>query len=183
MTARAKNPERVLDKVHECRFFLVQMADHEELLDTEKFLFCLSAFMSAFRTIAFRLYGVTENRLGEASKHRLKDRLHSHSEVNFLIMRTNVELHEDGAVVFQRYTVHASDSVPMVADRFGRDADRFASRFGSRYGQGVVIRRAAGWQFAENSKNLIELCHDALEAMEGFIRQVLTTEPSTVQSV
>jgi len=39
MTARAKNPERVLDKVRECRFFLVQMADYEELLDSEKFLF------------------------------------------------------------------------------------------------------------------------------------------------
>src|SRR6267378_908698 len=100
MTARAKNPERVLDKVRECRFFLVQMADYEELLDSEKFLFCLSAFMSAFR-----LYGVTENRLGEAAKHRLKHQLHGHSEINFLILRTNVELHEDGAVVFQRFTV------------------------------------------------------------------------------
>lgn len=183
MIAKAKNPERVLDKVRECRFFLVHMDYYEKALDTEKFLYCLSAFMSAFRTIVFRLYGVTENRLGKAAEHRLKDQLYSHSEINFLIARTNVELHEDGVVVFQRFTVHASDPVPSVADRFGRDADRFGSRFGSRYGDGVVVRRAVGWQFAENSKNLIELCHDALEAMEGFIRQVLTTDPSTVRSV
>jgi hypothetical protein len=35
---------------------------------------------------------------------------------------------------------------------------------------------AAGWQFAENPKNLIELCHNALEAIEVFIRLALTKE-------
>ncbi len=69
MAANATNPERVVDKVRECQFFLVQMADCEQDLDTDKFLYCLSAFLSAFRTISFRLYGVAENRLGKDAKN------------------------------------------------------------------------------------------------------------------
>lgn len=179
MAARAKNPERVLDKARECRFFLTQMAEYEKAKDTEKFLYCLSAFMSAFRTIAFRLYGVAENRHGIPAKHALKSQLHSNQEIAFLLERTNVELHEDGVVVFQRFTVRAADPSPATRERF---AGRFVSRWGWREGQGAVISRLDGWQFAENPKNLVELCHDALEAMEMFIRQVLTAEPSGAQA-
>ncbi len=57
MAANATNPERVVDKVR------------EQDLDTDKFLYCLSAFLSAFRTISFRLYGVAENRLGKDAKN------------------------------------------------------------------------------------------------------------------
>jgi hypothetical protein len=171
MTPRATNPERVLDKVRESRFFLVQMDNHEKALDTEKFLYCLSAFLSAFRTITFRLYGVTEHKHSKEKARLLLSQLKNHPEIGFLMSRRDVEVHEDGAVVFQRFTVHAADPVPQVMDKY---ADRFASRFGSRYAQGVVIRRAAGWQFAGNPKNLIELGHDALDAIEVFIRQVLT---------
>lgn len=179
MVAGAKNPDRVLDKAREARFFLVQMADYEQALDTEKFLYCLSAFMSAFRTVAFRLYGVTENLKGTGAKQTLKDQLHGHPEIKFLIERTNVELHEDGAVVFQRYTMQVSDPEPVRWRRdTSRDSNRFRSRFGSRYSEAVIVRQAAGWQFAGSSKNLIELCHDGIEAMEGFITQVLATGPN-----
>lgn len=176
MTASAKNPERVLDKVRECHFFLVQMAGYEGAADTEKFLYCLSAFMSAFRTIANRLYGVAENKLGIAVKHALKERLHDHPEIRFLIERTNVELHEDGVVVFQRFSVHPMDNPSRwMRDRF---AARYVSRWGWREGRGMVISKQEGWRFAENPKNLIELCHDGLEAIETFIREILTTEPA-----
>ena len=112
MVARAKNPDRVLDKVREARFFLVQMASYEQALDTEKFLYCLNAFISAFRTIAFRLYGVTENLSGPGGKRTLKCQLHGHAEIKFPVERTNVELHEDGVVVFQRYTTQVSSPEP-----------------------------------------------------------------------
>jgi hypothetical protein len=178
--ASARNPERVQDKVREAHFFLVEMANYERAFDTEKFLYCLSAFMSAFRTIAFRLYGVTENLNGSLAKNALRTQLHGHSDIRFLIERTNVELHEDGVVVFQRY--HASVAPPETT-RWGRDwgrrDERFCSRLGSRYSEAVVVRQPAGWQFAGSSKNLIELCHDGLEAMEGFIGQVLATNRQT----
>jgi len=64
MYQKAKNPDRIVEKIYECRYFLALMADYEEKLDAEKLLYCLSAFLSAFRTSAFRLYGVTEHKLG-----------------------------------------------------------------------------------------------------------------------
>jgi hypothetical protein len=94
-----------------------------------------------------------------------------------------VELHEDGAVVLQKYTVHAANTIPSHDDTWFRMTKKSRSRFGS--GHGVVIRRAAGWQFAEDVKNIIELCHDALEELEGVIRQVLEaniTAPTTACS-
>jgi hypothetical protein len=174
MTAVAKNPQRVLDKVRECHFFLVEMAIHEKSLETEKFLYCLSAFMSSFRTITNRLYGVTENKLGKAAQEALKVQLRNNRDIHFLVCRTNVELHEDGAVVLQRFTIHAADPIPSRDDPWFRTIEKPRSRFGS--GHGVVIRRASGWQFAEDAKSIVEMCHDGLEALEGFIRQVLETD-------
>jgi hypothetical protein len=55
-------------------------------------------------------------------------------------------------------------------------ADKFLSRWGWRKGQGVIIRKAAGWQFQGNTKNLIELCHDALEAVEIITRQAIVKQ-------
>lgn len=175
MTTGATNPERVWDKVRECRFFLIQMAEHEKAKETDKFLYCLSAFLSAFRTIAFRLYGVVQRRFDGAAKHALKNRLHSHAEISFLIERTNVELHEDGVLVFERFTVHGVDHFPRETGRF---SGRFRARFGPRLG--IVIHPAEGWQFAENPMNLVELCRDGLEAMESATREVMT-EPSATR--
>jgi hypothetical protein len=167
MTAAARNPQRVADKVRECRFFLVEMAIHEKSLETEKFLYCLSAFLSSFRTVTYRLYGVTENKLGKAAQEALKAQLRNNHDIHFLVRRTNVELHEDGAVVLQKYTIHAADPIPSHDDTWFRTTKKPRSRFGSRHG--VVIRRAAGWQFAEDVKNIAKLCHDALEALEEII--------------
>jgi hypothetical protein len=184
MTARAKKPEGVLEKVRECRFFLVQMTTHEAALDTEAFLSNLSAFLNAFQTAAFRLYGVTENRNGKDASLALQSQLRRHPEIGFLMSQRNVEVHEDGATVHQWFTVHVGDvSVPSLwGPQLGQNTDWLPSSFGSRSGQGVVIRRAAGWQFAGSPKNLIELCHDTLDAMEGFIRQALPTDPCTTQT-
>jgi hypothetical protein len=184
MTANAKNPDRVFDKARECRFFLVQMAEYEKVLDIEKFLYCLSAFLSAFRTTAYRLYGVTENRKGKSASHALQNQLHTHTEIGFLIQRSNVEVHEDGVLVHQRFTVHVTASIPdRWKSNWAPDTDRWPNRFTSRFGDVVGIRRALGWQFAGNPKNLIELCHDALNAMEEYARQALVSAPSATQPV
>jgi hypothetical protein len=72
--ANARNPKSVSDKASECRFFLTQMAEYEKQLDTEKFLYCLSAFLSAFRTVAYRLYGVAKSRSGKAASTKTRSR-------------------------------------------------------------------------------------------------------------
>src|SRR5437016_13195392 len=90
-------PERVFDKVRECRFFFARMADYESAEGIENFLFCFSAFLSAFRSIAYKLYGVTEKQRGKDEKITLKKELHKHPQVGCVIGSSNVEGHGDGA--------------------------------------------------------------------------------------
>lgn len=81
--------------------------------------------------------------------------------------------------MFQRYTTQVSSREPSRWRRgIPHDGNRFRSNFGSRYSEAVIVRQAAGWQFAGSSKNLIELCQDGIEAMEGLIRGVLATGPN-----
>ena len=185
MTADAKNPDRVFDKARERRFFLSQMTNYEKALEIDRFLYCLSVFLSAFRATAYRLYGVTENRSGTDATRALKDQLHAHPEIGFLIVRSNVEVHEDGAVVHRRFTVHVSASIPDGwKSNWGPDTNKWQSSFTSLYGDVVGIRRAPGWQFAGSPRNLIELCSDALTAMEEYARQALVSAlPSTTEPV
>jgi hypothetical protein len=150
MYPKATNPDSIVRKLHECRFFLVQMAEHELTLDSEKFQYCLSAFLCSFRTCAYRCYGVTEHKRGKPASRDLRLQLRNHPEIGFLLSRTNVEIHEDGVVVQQLYRT---------------------------YGDAVIVRHALGWRFEGNPKNLIELCHDALEAMQKFAVPVLGSDP------
>src|SRR5258708_24702746 len=91
---KAKKPEGVHEKVRESRFFLEQVPEYELAQDTQKFLFCLSAFLNAFRTITFRLYGVTEHQHDKATAQRLFRQLNDHPEIGFLIRQPDVEVHE-----------------------------------------------------------------------------------------
>jgi hypothetical protein len=176
----ATNPDRVFDKVRECRFFLEQMANYEKAQDIDKFLFCVSAFLSAFRTVAYRLFGVTQNRKGRPASLALQDQLHTHAEIGFLIQRAIVEIHSDGVMVYPRLTVHVTASIPdRWKSKWVPDTNKWQSRFTSRYGDVVGVRRAPGWQFGGNPKNLIELCSDALNAMEECARQSLAPAAST----
>jgi hypothetical protein len=169
----AQNPERVLDKIRECRFFLAWMADHERASETENLLFCLSAFLSAFRSAAYRLYGVAETQRGKAAKFALKNQLHAHPTIGFLIAKSNVEIHEAGVTVWQRYTVSVGDSIATKwPSRWNRRVERWSSRFESRFQESVQTHLTVrDWQFAGNPSNLIVLCHDALGDPENFIRQ------------
>ena len=175
MWENAKTPERVHDKLAESRYFLEQMAKHEKDLDPEEFLFCLSAFLSAFRSTAYRLYGVTENMRGAAAKQRLREQLHHHPDIGFLIERGNVEVHSDGARVWKRYMPHYEHPVPSNrGSRFDREAERFHSRFKVPNRGLTVASTVVDWQFHENPKSLIDLGQSAVNAMEEHVRSVPT---------
>ncbi|PYT45012.1 MAG: hypothetical protein DMG45_02765 [Acidobacteria bacterium] len=177
-------PERVFDKVRECRFFLARMADYESAEDIENFLFCLSAFLSAFRSIAYKLYGVTEKQRGKTAKITLKKELHTHPQVGFLIGRSNVEVHADGVKVWQRYNLSIGDS---ISGAWTHDAELFEDqsemcrppRFQPRFQRSAKTQVATvvDWQFEGHQSNLIGLCHDALNEMENFIRQNISVAP------
>lgn len=157
-----------------------QAAEFELGQETEKFLNCLSAFMSGFRTVHNRLCGVAENKQGVAAKENLLKILESHTDISFLIECSNIEVHEDGVVVHPRYRIHASGPLyNRWKSKFEPAQSKWVSRFNSRFDvHGVVIQEAKGWQFSGNSKNALELCRDALNAIEEYSRQAVTESGS-----
>lgn len=186
MNYKATNPDRIFDKVRESQYFLVLMVDHEKALDTEKFLFCLSAFLSAFRTAIFRLYGVIEYQHGQAARKALKNSVENTTDVSFLKNATDLEVHGDGVIVRQRYSV---DNMPVAASVSGRlrskfDMNRFGPSFESRYHKAPRAPQAVigssqpvDWQFEERPGNLIALCHDALNQLEEIVKQAIMADP------
>lgn len=173
----ATNPDRIADKTRECRFFLLKMAEYERDMDIEKFLYCLSAFLSAFRTAIYRSFGVAETRNGKLAAKKLREDLYKNPEIKFLKDTTDLEVHGDGAKVWQHYRVTLVG--PLPGRWGGKTRDRWESqggenRFRPRF-PGIVARREpAGWQFDGRPKNLIELCHDAVEALETAVRGLVT---------
>jgi hypothetical protein len=173
----ASIPERVFDKIAECRFFIARMADYERAQETEYFLYCLSAFLSAFRSTTYRLYGVTEKQKGKPAKASLWKALHAHPQIGFLISRSNVEIHEDGVRVWQRYNVSVGDSISdRWPPRWVRNAERWPLPFKPRFQESVQTNvTIVDWQFEGHSSNLIELCHDAVNEMENLVKQNIST--------
>jgi len=178
MKPNAKSPERVLDKLPECSFFLDEMLRHEQAGVADKFGYCLSAFLNSFRTVTFRLYGVVENISGKSAAENLLRQLRAHPEIGFLMKRRDVEVQEDGTVIFERFTVHV---VARDSNSFeGRFASRFTSGFEPRFNHGVEVRHTGGWQFMESPRSITELCRDALEQLEPFVRKAITADEVAV---
>jgi len=180
MRYTATNPDRIADKARECRFFLVQMAEHEERMDIEKFLYCLSAFLSAFRSTIYRSFGVAQTRKGNAAARKFRDDLYKNADIQFLKDTTDLEVHGDGAKVWQEYRVSLTGPTPGRWGRSGgrwgepKNEGRLSSRYSSTGGMTQVLREPAGWRFDGHPKNLVELCHDALEAVEAAVRTILS---------
>jgi hypothetical protein len=177
MRYKATNPARVSDKIKECRFFLVQTAEHEKAQDTEKFMFCLSAFLSSFRTAVYRLIGVVHKVSGKVARDSLRVQLESKTDIWFLKDRTDLEVHGDGAIVWPRYTMstlrsmHDSYANEWPHQRF---RSRFEDRFRSRFRTQNVKVDIEYWYFDGHHKNLIELCGDSLEELERIFRKELS---------
>jgi hypothetical protein len=175
MIYEATEPQRVMEKFEECRYRLVEMADYERALDTQKFMYALSGFLYAFRTTAYRQIGVVRHRRGSQAGRDLRDKLWAHGSIGFLKDRSDLETHGNGPVIWQRYTVNVSSSMcGRWKHRLDRFADRYSrSRFESPSVEVTRSTQAVDWQFANRPENLIALCHDALSALEEFMRQSL----------
>jgi hypothetical protein len=180
---RARNPQRVLDKARECRYFLDEVAEHENAGSIDKFMYSLSAFLKSFRSIAYRLYGVTENQSSHDEMKALESQLNAHWRVGFLIDQANLEVHGDGAVIWRRFNVSVSDDIQerwpsRWSSRF-RGGDRWPSRLISRFRPPVRTQAIveADWQFAGKSSSLLDLCGNGLEDIESLVRQKIALSP------
>ena len=172
----ATEPQRVLEKFVESRQRLVEMADHEQALDPQKFLYALSGFLYAFRTTAYRLLGVVRTRKGQQAGRDLWNKMLANTSIAFLKDRSDLETHGNGPVIWKHYTLNISDSMHSRWNREdGPWPNRYNhSRFESRWGSVGASIQSAEWRFADRqSENLVALCHDALAALEEFIRESL----------
>ena len=172
----ATEPQRALEKFEESRQRLIEMADHEQALNPQKFLYALSGFLYAFRTTAYRLIGVARTRKGAQAGRDLRNKMLANPTIAFLKDRSDLETHGNGPVIWKHYTVNVSSS---MHSRWDREDDPWPnrynhSRFESRWGSIRTNVHAAEWRFADRqSENLIALCYDALAALEEFIRESL----------
>ncbi|HKV24659.1 MAG TPA: hypothetical protein VJN93_08725 [Candidatus Acidoferrum sp.] len=179
----ATNPQRVLDKVRECRYFLAEMSAHESAEETDRFWFSLSAFLKSFRSIAYRMYGVTETQTDRDQMKALERQLNAHPRIGFLIDSANLEVHGDGAVIWKRYNISIPESMqkhrPRLSPRFG-DATRWKRLASPFEPVAVQTQMVVGtdWQFAGNSASLLELCHIALDEIKDLvIKSISLTQP------
>lgn len=169
----AANEARIREKVRESRFFLTLMRDYEG--DPEKFGFCLSAFLSAFRSIAYQLVRYTKTTRGAEAKNTLMKLLSSRPNIDFLKRARDVEVHADGVVILRAFSFSVSDTMP---ERWRSRWDPKPGRWELRSRPAHVQLRHQGWQFADHAAHdLIELCRDSLNELEEIVRQSLAIPP------
>jgi hypothetical protein len=83
----ASDPQRVFDKVQECRRALAKMEQIDRAGSEEEFLDALGHFLESFRTISQRFYGVVEKQSGRPRMKALEAQLNSHPRIGFIIDR------------------------------------------------------------------------------------------------
>lgn len=158
----ATKPLGITEKFRESRFFLVCMAEYERLADIKKFLFCLSAFLSAFGSIRYRVLGVETESQGETAMFNLEQKLNDHPRIGFLSKLRNVEVHRDGVTVWPLY--HLADFTKSTP---GPLELHFFPTIPNQV-------RVIGFRFGGHpqDQNLIEFCHDTLNDFEEISRQL-----------
>ena len=165
--------EGITEKIGECSFFLSQMAEHESRNDVKKYGYCLSAFLSAFRTTIYRLTGVVRATRDKAASDALQVSLESAHDIRFLKDATNLEVHGDGPKLWQVRIASRSDKSRFTS-RFGRHSSRFNTR-----PVADTTREEIGFiQFAKHPTEIGRLCLDALEQLKQMAErelQVTTT--------
>lgn len=167
------NQGRVWEKVRESRFFLTLMTDHEG--EPEKFGFCLSAFLSAFRSIAYQLIRYTKITRGQQAKEGLKGLLDSRPNIDFLKQARDVEVHQDGVTILRTFSFPVSEAIP---ERWRSRWDPKPGRWDSRSAPARTQLRHRGWQFADHTAHdVIGLCSHSMDEVEEIVRQTLAIPP------
>lgn len=107
MTKKPKEPdykatrsERIPEKVDECKFFLDMMDAYKDRKPIREFLWYLSAFLCAHRSLSYRLLGVVKHQKGSDDAKKVKEMLHSDRDIEWLRRLRNLEVHGDGVTVF-----------------------------------------------------------------------------------
>lgn len=174
MQYRASRPEGVAEKIAECRFFLTRMKEYEAAKNVQDFLYCLSAFLSAFRATIYRASGVLHALYGDNAKQNMWTQLKASKDIWFLKDATDLEVHGDGARMWQVNVVNRFTSRWDPSRR-----SRFVGRLEGRFRMGPSLGVGSSYiQFEDHPTGVIELCHACLDRLEGIATKPLTASTS-----
>lgn len=163
---------RAYEKIEESLFFLDQMESYG--LQQREFGYCLSAFLSAFKSIGDTLRNSPGNRQAKKSvEMAVRSFRESNPKVNFLMKQRDVEVHREGVGILMTW-------VPTV------EIERFRSRFAPREPRWAQIRKSIRgsepkmeWRFAAvHSPDLITYCRECVNAIRHFVDSLGANVPS-----
>lgn len=97
---KATRLEGIPEKVDECKFFLGMMDTYKETTPIREFLWYLSAFLCAYRSLSYRLLGVVRHRKGSDDAKALGETLRSDRDIDLLRRLRDLEVHGDGVTVW-----------------------------------------------------------------------------------
>jgi hypothetical protein len=97
---KATRPERIPEKVDECEFFLGLMDAYKETRPIREFLWYLSAFLCAYRSLWYRSFGVVKHLKGRDNAKALDETLRSHRDIDWLRRLRDLEVHGNGITVW-----------------------------------------------------------------------------------
>lgn len=163
-----------LEKIQECKFFIALMERYEK--EPKEFGFCLSAYLSAFRSIFERLKNTTPEIIPRRMvRKEVANFLEFSPAINFLVKARNVEVHREGVRI--ELIRRLDPSIPRrPGARFSARLTRFEDPFCS--GPNRRVRRA--WAFREMPKaEIVTLCRDSLESSQQLVIRLAGTSRST----
>jgi len=168
-------PQRVLNKVEECRFFLRCMEQHEQ--EPEEFGYYVSAFLSALKTVEYLTPIAARQHQARVRKeiHQLKG---ARPDLNYLLNARDAEVHQEGVALVMTFNSPTQLQEPGFVFRSARFRGRFEGRFrsGFRLPKLKTIYEPVyrdRWWFRDFLAPVVGVCRNCLDALEGLVNRTL----------
>lgn len=173
--------DSIWEKVAEARFFLERMTDADAKSDHQPFGYYLSAFLNAFRSIAYRAFRFTARAHGRPARDKLKAKVEAAADLKFLTEARDVEVHQDGVtlVLVPKLGIGPADFVlDRWPDRFTKFVPRTTFKYDSKYNKWptrtVHQPRTLHWRFGDRlGHDSITFCAKAVDELERLVREAI----------
>jgi hypothetical protein len=97
---KATRPESIPEKFDECKFFLGAMDANKDKRPIREFLWYLSAFLCAYRSLWWRLLDILRHLKRDNDAKVLGEKLRSDRDIDWPRRLRNLEVHGDGVTVW-----------------------------------------------------------------------------------
>jgi hypothetical protein len=176
--------DAIWEKVAEARFFVERMIEADTKSDNQPFGYYLSAFLNAFRSIAYRAFRFAARTQGGPARDELKAKIKAAADLQFLTHARDVEVHQDGVtlVLVPKFGIGPAD---VVLDRW---PDRFNPKVFPRtieYGDAKYNKWPTRivhepwtlhWRFGDRlGQDIVSFCAKAVAELERLVREAIDT--------